>query len=286
MSGDDREARPRPAVGGRGEGPGRGASPPTSAGETGASIRGTFGAVGAMREKLLAGEPCDAFVSTAQMLDALEKDGRVVAGSVRPIGRVRTGIAVRAGDPVPTITDGESLAARLREAPAIYMPDAERATAGIHFIRVLDRLGLLGTVAARLRAFPNGATAMLELAHSGIPGAIGCTQVTEILYTPGVVLAAMLPTEFELATVYSAAVCANAESPALGDVLVAWLGGDRAAATAPRRGLRGMTMPANARAFAATTRAAARSSSSATPGSACRSAARARRARAAARTGR
>ena len=36
--------------------------------------------------------------------------------------------------------------------------------------------------------------------------AIGCTQVTEINYTEGVQLVAPLPVEFELATVYSAAV--------------------------------------------------------------------------------
>ena len=63
--------------------------------ETGAKIRGTFGAVGAMRDKLAAGEACDAFVSTAAILDALVGEGRIVAASIRPIGRARTGIAVR-----------------------------------------------------------------------------------------------------------------------------------------------------------------------------------------------
>jgi molybdate transport system substrate-binding protein len=197
--------------------------------ETGAAIRGTFGAVGAMRERLVAGEPCDAFVSTATMLEALERDGHIVAGSVAAIGRVRTGIAVRAGEPVPDVTRSDSLAARLRAASAIYMPDAERATAGIHFVRVLDRLGLLASLAAKLRAFPNGATAMQALAHDGVVGAIGCTQVTEILYTKGVVLAGVLPAEFELATVYSAGVCAEAASPSLASAFVAWIAGERAA---------------------------------------------------------
>ena len=77
--------------------------------ETGAAIRGTFGAVGAMREKLLAGERCDAFVSTATMLEALERDGRIVAGSVAPIGRVRTGFAVREGERVPDVSTSSAL---------------------------------------------------------------------------------------------------------------------------------------------------------------------------------
>ena len=196
---------------------------------TGVSIRGTFGAVGAMREKLVAGEACDAFVSTAAMLDTLAKDRHIVAASIRPIGRVRTGIAVRSGDPVPAVASGDALAARLRDAPAIFMPDPERATAGIHFVRVLDRLGLLAQLGSRLRTFPNGATAMRELAHCGIANAIGCTQVTEILYTPGVVLAGLLPSEYELATLYSAGVCTRAMSPKLAATFIEWLVDERRA---------------------------------------------------------
>jgi molybdate transport system substrate-binding protein len=56
---------------------------------------------------------------------------------------------------------------------------------------------------------------MAELAHSSAPAAIGCTQVTEINYTPGVVLVGTLPKLFELATLYSAAVCARAANEAL-----------------------------------------------------------------------
>ena len=197
--------------------------------ETGAVIRGTFGAVGAMRERLLAGEPCDAFVSTATMLDALEHDGRIVPGSVVPIGRVQTGIAARAGEPVPDVATPQALTALLRNAPAISVPDTERATAGIHFVRVLDRLGLLGAIAAKLRAHPNGAAAMQQLARDGVAGAIGCTQVTEILYTKGVVLAGPLPSEFELATEYAAGICRDAASPSLAGAFVAWVAGDRAA---------------------------------------------------------
>jgi molybdate transport system substrate-binding protein len=196
---------------------------------TGVAIRGTFGAVGTMRDKLLAGEACDAFVSTATILDALAKEGRIVPASIKPIGRVRTGIAVRKGDPVPDVATGDALAARLQDAPAIFMPDPERATAGIHFVRVLDRLGLLAQLGSRLKSYPNGATAMRELAQCGIAHAIGCTQVTEILYTPGVVLAGLLPSEYELATVYSAGVCTGAASPALAAAFIEWLVDERRA---------------------------------------------------------
>jgi putative acetyltransferase len=63
-----------------------------------------------------------------------------------------------------------------------------------------------------LKTFPNGMTAMRELAAAeGNP--IGCTQTTEIFATPGVKLVAPLPKGFDLETVYTAAVSANARKP-------------------------------------------------------------------------
>jgi molybdate transport system substrate-binding protein len=56
---------------------------------------------------------------------------------------------------------------------------------------------------------------MRALAAATERGLIGCTQITEIRYTPGVVLVGPLPPEFELATVYTVAVCAGAREPGL-----------------------------------------------------------------------
>ncbi len=53
---------------------------------------------------------------------------------------------------------------------------------------------------------------MRELALAEGPGAIGCTQVTEIKYTGGVELVDVLPTQFELATTYTAAATPVAQT--------------------------------------------------------------------------
>jgi len=181
--------------------------------ERGLAVTGTFGAVGAMRDKLLAGQACDLLVLTEALVRELEQQGRVVPGSARPLGRVRTGVAVKSGEPLPSVGSAGELAAVLQRASAIYFPDPVKATAGIHFMGVLKTLGLDRQLADRLRTFPNGATAMREMAADPQPGTVGCTQVTEILYTPGVQLAGGLPKEFELATVYTAAVTSTASQP-------------------------------------------------------------------------
>lgn len=193
--------------------------------ETGAGVHATFGAVGAMQEKLITGERCDALILTSTLIAALETEGRVLPGASAPLGRVRTGVAMRSGDVAPTIADRSQLRAALLSASAIHVPDMQRATAGIHVASVLRQLDLQDEVAARLRQHPNGAMAMLALGGASEPGEIGCTQITEIKYARGVDLVGPLPAQFELSTVYSAAVCAGSQNPDLARRFVALLAG-------------------------------------------------------------
>ena len=190
-----------------------------------AEVRATFRPVGALKEMLLAGEPCDVLVSTATMLDELARDWRVLPAGIRTLGRVQTGIAVRSGEPVPAIGDRALLRASLAAVAGIYLPDPERATAGMHFVKLLRALGLYDDVAPRLHAHPNGASAMEALASSRGSGLIGCTQVTEIKATPGVMLAGALPAPFELATTYAVAVCSSSREPELAQRFVQMLAG-------------------------------------------------------------
>lgn len=195
--------------------------------DTGATLQARFGAVGAMKEALLAGEPCDVMIVTEAMIDALAGDGRLQADTRAALGRVHTGIAVQVGTPHPDVATPDALKAALLASSAIYFPDAVRSTAGIHFARVTAQLGILDTLQPRFRTYPAGAIAMRELAAAQGLGLIGCTQVTEINYTPGVELVAVLPPEFELATVYSAAASTDrsAAQTALAQRFIAMLSG-------------------------------------------------------------
>jgi molybdate transport system substrate-binding protein len=195
---------------------------------TGAPIVGRFGAVGAMKDALLAGAPCDVLVVTDAMLRELGDAGAVDRPSIRAIGRVRTGVAARSGEAIPALRTPDALKAALLAAPAIYVPDTVKSTAGAHVVAVLERLGIGPAVAARLAVFPNGATAMKALAEQGAPGALGCTQVTEILCTPGLALAGALPDPLGLATVYGAGTARNATDAALAARFIDLLCGDAA----------------------------------------------------------
>lgn len=186
------------------------------------TLQGSFGAVGAMRDKLLGGAPCDLLILTQALVDELGRQGHADASTARPLGQVQAGVALKAGEAPVSVQTPQQLQALLAAAPEIYFPDPVKATAGIHFMKVLQALGLAEET-SRHRTYPNGAAAMAALAQSTQAGAVGSTQVTEILNTPGVQLTGVLPAPHGLATTYTAVVASGAREPQLAAALIAAL---------------------------------------------------------------
>jgi len=194
--------------------------------QTGFDITGEFGAVGAMADKLRQGTPADIVILTAAIVAKLAEEKLVVAPSIADVGLVETALAVRAGDPQVTVKDAAALRECLLVADAIYVPDTIASTAGIHVAKVLAQLGIADEVAARLRIFPNGATAMREMAASDARRPIGCTQSTEIIGTRGVMLSGVLPRSCDLATMYTAGVTTKAAHAPEAQALIELLTGE------------------------------------------------------------
>jgi molybdate transport system substrate-binding protein len=186
---------------------------PAFKGLTGFDIAGEFGAVGAMADKLRKGTPADIIILTAALVAKLAEEKLVVAASMTDVGLVETALAVRTGDPHAAVRDTADLREALLGSDAIFVPDTKASTAGIHVANVLQQLGIADAVGARLRVFPNGATAMRELAASEARRPIGCTQSTEIISTKGVTLSGSLPPGCELATMYTAGIATTAAHP-------------------------------------------------------------------------
>lgn len=193
--------------------------------QTGFGIEGEFGAVGVMADKLRSGLPTDLVILTRALVAKLADEGLVIPSSIADVGQVETALAVRAGDPGVKVGSEADLREALRAADAIFVPDVKASTAGLHVAKVLGRLRIADEVADRLRIFPNGATAMRQLALSDARRPIGCTQATEIIATDGVALCGPLPPGCELATMYTAGVTTRATNPAQARALIALLTG-------------------------------------------------------------
>jgi len=192
---------------------------------TGYGIEGEFGAVGAMADKLRSGTPTDILVLTSALVARLATEKLVVPASISDVGLVETAMAVRVRDPLVSVGDAAALRAAFLAADAIFVPDIKASTAGIHVAKVLQQLGIAGEVEARLRIYPNGATAMRHLAASDAKKPVGCTQSTEIISTDGVVLSGSLPPGCELSTMYTAAVTTSAAAASQAQSLINLLTG-------------------------------------------------------------
>lgn len=186
----------------------------------GGAVAGKFGAVGAMHDAFLAGEPCDLLILARKQLDELAAAGALIDHSLTDIGHVKTGLAMRQGSTALTVSDTASLRAAFLAASRIYTPDMQKSTAGQHVAAMLRTLGVWDAVQARVSEYPNGATAMKTMAADTVGQPIGCTQATEILYTPGVQLIGLLPHDFELSTLYSIAVPRRSTQPAAAQGLI------------------------------------------------------------------
>lgn len=194
-------------------------------------LKGQFSAAGAIKERFLAGDPCDALILSKPLMEELAAAGHVSTKGIHLLGSVHTALAVRDNAPVPRVVDETSLRTALLAASAIHLPDLQRSTAGGHMKRVLEALGILDEVLPKLRPAPNGATAMHILASTGIPGALGCTQVTEIAATPGLTLVGPLPAPYSLKTDYCVTVPKRSTQPLLATQLLGALCAPDAAAT-------------------------------------------------------
>ncbi len=180
--------------------------------ESGHTVKLAYGAVGALRDKIYAGEPADLTIVTPVIIEQLQARGLVRPNAGVDLGRVGGGIAVRRGAPLPAIGTPEELKQALLAAREVYYADPATATAGAYFLKVADRLGIGEAVRQKGRTARGGKEAMQLMARS-TADAIGLTQVSEILSVPEVVLVGPYPGDLQVMTTYTGIVLTRTPHP-------------------------------------------------------------------------
>ena len=177
--------------------------------QSGHAVKVTYGAVGLLRDRIVAGEPADLAIVTPAIIEQLEAKALVKAGSRVDLGRVGGGIAVRVGERAPPVGSPEELRQALLAADEIYFADPATATAGAHLLAVADQLGVGDLVRHKGHTAPGGKEAMRLMTLSRAP-AIGLTQISEILSVQGVVLVGPYPAPLQRSSTYSGVLLADA----------------------------------------------------------------------------
>lgn len=177
---------------------------------TGNKVELSFAVVGAIQQKLMAGEKGDVLLLPVPLLDGLEKAGAFHARSRTVLGRVAIGVVVREGASVPDISTSDAVRKTLLEARSVAFPDPKLTPSGGHLMRVLAQMGIADKVQPKV-TFRNAIDGGVNLVRDG-QAEIGLFLVTEILPVKGIKLVGTLPPALQGYVVYGAAVAADSGS--------------------------------------------------------------------------
>ena len=188
---------------------------------TGHKIIVSYAPAGAVMKRIQAGETADMAFLSRPAIDQLVKQGKIVPDTAN-IMYSAVGVAVRAGAPKPDISSVEALKRTLLAAKSIaYFDPAAGGSSGIHFARVLERLGIAEEMKSKSKLV-QGPTA--EFAAKG-EVELAIQQVNELLAIPGIEVVGPLPPELQdpVAFTFAAGIFPNAQEPQAARALIKFL---------------------------------------------------------------
>ena len=148
---------------------------------TGHKLAITLPLLGGVVKRVQGGETADVVVIPRQGIDGLVKDGKAAADNVTVLARSGIGVAVRKGAPKPDISSPDALKRTLLAAKSIaYVDPASGGASGIHFAKVLERLGIAKEMKSKT-VFPNPKTpAEVGVLVANGEAEIGVQQIQEL----------------------------------------------------------------------------------------------------------
>jgi molybdate transport system substrate-binding protein len=169
---------------------------------TGHKVTVIFDTAGATDQKFRGDADAVLLITTATLISDDEKAGRLKGGTTHRLGDSLAGLAFSPGSAKPDISTPEKLKAALLAAKRIaYSDPARGATVGIHFMKVIESLGVKDEVQRKATVAKDGPDTMRLVLEEKID--LGVTQIPEILQASRDAVAGPFPKEFELATTYS-----------------------------------------------------------------------------------
>lgn len=185
----------------------------------------------AVKREIDAGASFDVLVSQAEVMDDAIKAGKIVAATRADIARA--GVGVRAGAPKPEIASVEAFKRTLLTAKSVAY--GKEGMSGIHFLGLLERLGISAEMQSKLRP--------TAVADGGTFGAVtrGEAEIgvgaMATIFAPGVEFVGPLPSELQTYIRFAAGVGTGAKEPQAAVALIKFL---TAPAAAPLMKAKGM----------------------------------------------
>jgi len=182
-------------------------------------------------KRLNSAERFDVFIGVSALVDALIKDGKIVADSRTPLVRSWIGVEVRAGAPRPDIGSVEAFKRTLLAAESIaYL----NVGGGVHIAAMIERLGLAN--ALRSKVTRPDTDIVSELVANG-DVELGMVITAQILTTTGVQFVGPLPPPLQSDVAFVGGVSGDTKVPGAARELLGFLRGPAAAAVIKSQGM-------------------------------------------------
>src|SRR5262245_51983012 len=141
----------------------------------------TITETGEIRERILSGARYDVIALPQTTVDALARLGPIDPNSIVPVIRVSFGLAVRTVVPKPDVSSADGLKRALLAAQSVLITDpATGGISGVHFMNVLERLGIVEELKPKLVLSRGGGhhdagARACDTAHGGAVAALPAT---------------------------------------------------------------------------------------------------------------
>ena len=169
-------------------------------------VEPTFAPTLVLLRALDAGETFDVLIATVEAVGRLAREGRVDAGSVRPLARTGIGLARMPGSPPEAdLSSVGGLVAALRAARSVAY--SRTGASGIRFATLLEELGVADEVNSRATIVESGFVA--ETLLDGRAD-LAVQQLSELLFVPGTEIIGPLPAEVQHYTDFAIAAAPDA----------------------------------------------------------------------------
>ncbi len=200
--------------------------------ESGYKINITYAGGMGLAQRIRDGMRGDLFIGPEEFSGPLIAEGKLLAASRTAFARSTTALAVRAGAPRPDISSPEKLKRALLAAGSISY---STGASGMHFTKILERLGIADAVAAK-RVVPRPGELVGALVARG-DAEIGVQQVSELLPVSGIEILEPLPAELQQEIIYGASAFPDSAQHEAARVFVDFLRSPPAHAVLRRKGL-------------------------------------------------